>query len=161
MWKTNQHFFACQNSEKRKSPCMDVVSVFSCWEVAKPTGVQRRLVQPWKEKYMVTFSFMFLNRRCNQQLPAVTFWEMDLLTIAKWLLSPTFCVPTGLCICLPWIRKKQWLIEFESWQKQELIRQVKSCHWLWTKSLDRYSPNFYLSSPLRLLVQQERKVCYC
>ena len=49
-------------------------------------------------KYMVTFSFVFVNRECNQKLPPVTFWKVDLLATAKWMLSPLFCVPTGLIV---------------------------------------------------------------
>ena len=63
---------------------------------------------------MVTFSFMFINRGCNQQLPPVTFGKMDLLAIAKWLLSvsPLFFVPTTelgadwAYNCLPLVRTR-------------------------------------------------------
>ena len=61
-------------------------------------GAQGRYVQPLKKKrYMVAFIFMFINRECNQQLPPVTLWKVELLAIAEWLLSSSFCAPT----CLP------------------------------------------------------------
>ena len=57
---------------------------------------------------------MFLNRGSNQQLPPVTFGKMDLLAIAKWLLSvsPLFFVPTTelgadwAYNCLPLVRTR-------------------------------------------------------
>ena len=57
-----------------------------------------------KKKYMITFSFMFINVGYNQHLPPVTSLKVGLLAIAKCLRSPSLCVSTGLCIRLPSVR---------------------------------------------------------
>ena len=43
----------------------------------------------------------------------VTFWKVDLLAIAKWLLSPSFLVPTGLSSSLPRVRTNS--SKFSDW----------------------------------------------
>ena len=102
----NTFFFfllTCQDSEKRKSACIKVV-VRSRWTIFFRRGKQqsRRVHNEGRcnhlKKYMVTFSFISVNRGCNQQLPPVTFGKVDLLAIAKWLLSRLFCVLTGLTV---------------------------------------------------------------
>ena len=100
----NTFFLACRYSEKRNSPCIRVIGARSCRTISlKGDKQQSRWLHNEDrcnhfKKYIVTFSFISINRRCNQQLPPVTFWKVDLFAIAKWLLSPLFCVSTGLIV---------------------------------------------------------------
>ena len=83
---------------------MNVVGVRSCQTVFLKGGKQQSRWAHKKgrynhlKKYMVTFSFIFSNRRRNELLPPVTFGKVDLLAIAKWLLSPLFCMPTRFIV---------------------------------------------------------------
>ena len=68
-------------------------------------------VKKRKKKCMATSRCMLINRGCNQPIPTVTFWKVDLLAIAKWLLSPSFCMPSDWALyLLPLSKNEQWLI---------------------------------------------------
>ena len=122
MKRQNHHFSTWQYSNKRRFPCINVVSFRSRLtiffpqgrQVAKLVGAQGKLVHPFTKKkgkrYRVTFSNMFRNIRCNQHLLPFTFWKVGLFAVVKWLLSPSLRVPTGLCINLPPLSKNdKWL----------------------------------------------------